>query len=49
MTPKECSSRAADCIRTSAGSQYMLSGGCEIPAEVTDDVFEAFCRATETV
>ena len=27
------------------GARYMLSAGCEIPAETPDEVFRAFCEA----
>ena len=44
-TPEQCTARARDCIRKAAGSRYMLSAGCEIPAAVSDEVFRAFCEA----
>jgi uroporphyrinogen-III decarboxylase len=28
-----------------AGTRYMLSAGCEIPAETPEEVFKAFCEA----
>lgn len=37
--------KAVDRIRRAAGLRYILSGGCEIPAGVHDDVFTAFCNA----
>ena len=30
-------------IGTAGGARYMLSAGCEVPAETPDEVFEAFC------
>lgn len=46
-TPDECfrSTREAIAVGTAAGARYMLSAGCEIPAETPDEVFEAFCEA----
>ena len=44
-TPEACSAKAVRCIETCAGIPYMLSPGCEVPAAVSDEVFEAFCRA----
>ena len=44
-TPEECSRKARACVRIAGGRPYMLSAGCEIPAEVSDEVFEAFCRS----
>ncbi len=44
-TPEECSRKARACVRIAGGGPYMLSAGCEIPAEVSDKVFEAFCRS----
>jgi MtaA/CmuA family methyltransferase len=45
-TPEECGKKAADLIKKAAGKKYMLSAGCEVPAEVSDDVFWAFCNAS---
>jgi MtaA/CmuA family methyltransferase len=47
-TPDECRQRALQCISMSQGSKYMLSAGCEIPAETLDEVLEAFCDAAKT-
>jgi uroporphyrinogen-III decarboxylase len=46
-TPDECRERAREAIAvgTAGGARYMLSAGCEIPAETPDAVFEAFCQA----
>jgi MtaA/CmuA family methyltransferase len=47
-TPEQCRRRARECLRTARGLRFMLSAGCEVPAGVSDEVFEAFCRAPET-
>ncbi len=47
-TPKECQARAHQCIALAEGTKYMLSAGCEIPAETPDEVFQAFCHAPKT-
>jgi uroporphyrinogen-III decarboxylase len=44
-TPEECRKRALTCMATVRGSRYMLSAGCEIPAETPEEVFQAFCEA----
>lgn len=44
-TPEECSKKAKKCIQLAKNTKYILSAGCEVPAEVTDEVFEAFCSA----
>lgn len=44
-TPEECSKKAKKCIELAKGTRYILSPGCEVPAEVPDEVFEAFCTA----
>ena len=46
-TPGECRENARQAIEigTAGGARYMLSAGCEVPAETPDEVFEAFCRA----
>ncbi len=43
-TPEQCARRSADCLRIAAGTRYMLSPGCEVPAGVSDAVFSAFCN-----
>ncbi|NQT21709.1 MAG: hypothetical protein HQ592_18530 [Planctomycetes bacterium] len=40
-----CRRRAFNCMHLAEGARYMLSAGCEIPAETPDDVFRAFCEA----
>jgi MtaA/CmuA family methyltransferase len=43
-----CRRRAYDCMEIASGTRYMLSAGCEIPAETPDEVFRAFCDAPKT-
>lgn len=45
-TPDQCRERAFDCISLAQGTRYMLSAGCEVPAETPDEVFGAFCGAS---
>lgn len=45
ITPAECRTRCVGLLERARGLRYMLSAGCEIPAGVTDEVFEAFCQA----
>jgi uroporphyrinogen-III decarboxylase len=47
-TPEACRDSAHECISVAKGTKYMLSAGCEIPAETSDEVFEAFCNAPKT-
>ena len=42
-TPEECVRKTNECIENSASGRYILSAGCEVPADVSDDVFNAFC------
>jgi len=44
-TPDRCRRKALACMATARGHGYMLSAGCEVPAGVSDEVFEAFCHA----
>jgi MtaA/CmuA family methyltransferase len=44
-TPQRCLERCRQCLNTARGSRYMLSPGCEIPADTHDEVFEVFCDA----
>lgn len=46
--PDECRERARQCISLAQGTKYMLSAGCEIPAETPEAVFQAFCEASRT-
>jgi MtaA/CmuA family methyltransferase len=47
-TPEQCRDLAHECIALAKGTKYMLSAGCEIPAETPDEVFRAFCDAPKT-
>jgi len=47
-TPEGCTKRAHECIRIAEGTAYMLSPGCEVPAETPDEVFRAFCDAPKS-
>jgi MtaA/CmuA family methyltransferase len=47
-TPDRCREMAHACISLARGTKYMLSAGCEIPAETPDEVFRAFCDAPKT-
>lgn len=40
-----CQKKTRACLAAAAGRRYMLSAGCEIPGEVSDEVFRAFCEA----
>jgi MtaA/CmuA family methyltransferase len=42
---RHCKDKAQGCIKVAEGTRYMLSAGCEIPADVTDEVFNAFCSS----
>jgi MtaA/CmuA family methyltransferase len=44
-SPEQCAARARECIAAAQGTRYMLSAGCEVPAETSDEVFRAFCDA----
>lgn len=44
-SPASCEQLAMRCLQTAQGSAFMLSAGCEVPAGVTDEVFEAFCQS----
>src|SRR5574340_960100 len=44
-TPEQCRERCLERLKLAAGTRFMLSAGCEIPAAVTDEVFRAFCDA----
>jgi MtaA/CmuA family methyltransferase len=45
---EQCRQLAHECIAMTQGTKYMLSAGCEIPAETPDEVFRAFCEAPQT-
>jgi len=44
-TPEDCERKCIELINLAKGKRYMLSAGCEIPAETPDEVFAAFCNA----
>ncbi len=46
-SPVECRQFAHECIAAAAGTKYMLSAGCEVPAETSDELFRTFCDATK--
>ena len=45
--PETCQARALECMRIAAGKRYMLSAGCEVPGDTSDEVFKAFCEAPQ--
>ena len=45
--PQVCQEQALHCIRMAAGTRYMLSAGCEVPGDTSDEVFTAFCEAPQ--
>jgi MtaA/CmuA family methyltransferase len=47
-TPDQCRGWAHECISLARGTKYMLSAGCEVPAETPDEVLHAFCDAPRT-
>lgn len=42
---EQITDRVKRCLAITEGTKYMLSAGCEVPAETPDEVFEAFCTA----
>jgi len=46
-TPEQCRELCLDRLRRAKGTRFMLSAGCEIPAETSDEVFEVFCKAPQ--
>jgi uroporphyrinogen-III decarboxylase len=42
---ESCQKKTRGCLAAAEGKRYMLSAGCEIPGEVSDEVFRAFCEA----
>lgn len=45
-TPQECRAFADQCVAAADGTAYMLSAGCEIPAETPDETLDQFCAAS---
>lgn len=46
-TPERCAERCAETIRRANGLRFMLSAGCEVPADTSDDTFRAFCESPQ--
>jgi MtaA/CmuA family methyltransferase len=46
-TPAECQTSCLQRLQAAVGLRYMLSPGCEVPAETSDEVFRAFCEAPQ--
>jgi len=46
-TPEECEKKVMQLIQKAQGKKYMVSPGCEVPADVSDEVFAAFCNASK--
>ena len=44
QSPDECAWLARTCMEKAGDRLYMLSAGCEIPAQAPDENFLAFCR-----
>jgi MtaA/CmuA family methyltransferase len=44
-TPDECQKKSLECIGDARGLSYMLSAGCEVPEDVSDEVFKEFCES----
>jgi MtaA/CmuA family methyltransferase len=45
--PDVCQTQALNCIQMAVGTRYMLSAGCEVPGDTSDEVFKAFCEAPQ--
>ncbi len=48
-TPKECEKHCFDRLNMAKGLKFMLSPGCEVPAETSDEVFRVFCEAPQRI
>ena len=46
-TPEECRSKCLARLQAATGLRYILSPGCEVPAETPDKVFQAFCESPQ--
>ena len=46
-TPGECRSKCFARLQAAKGLRYMLSAGCEVPAETSGEVFRAFCETPQ--
>ncbi len=42
-TPQQCRQKSIECISKAKNNRYMLSPGCEVPKDITDETFAAFC------
>jgi MtaA/CmuA family methyltransferase len=49
VTAEGCRHRCLGLLQKTRGYRYMLSAGCEMPAGVTNKVFDAFCQTPQTV
>ena len=45
-TAADCAAAACSLIERARGCRYLLSAGCDIPPDVDEDVFRAFCGST---
>lgn len=48
-TPEECERLCFDRLEAAKGLRFMLSAGCEVPADTSDEVFSIFCGAPQHV
>lgn len=46
-TPELCANRCSEIMQKASGLRFMLSAGCEVPADTDDDTFRAFCEAPQ--
>ena len=46
-TSMECRKKCLVRLQAATGLRYMLSPGCEVPAETSDEVFQAFCETPQ--
>jgi MtaA/CmuA family methyltransferase len=46
-TSVECRDISLARLQAATGLRYMLSPGCEVPAETSDEVFQTFCEASQ--
>ena len=46
-TSMECRNKCLVRLQAATGLRYMLSPGCEVPAETSDEVFQSFCEAPQ--
>lgn len=44
-TPEECEAHALRCLAEAGDAPFMLSPGCEVPADTSDEGFRRFCEA----